>query len=90
MVEMEETYLYERFTKEFCDLENHPGVVLQLGAIQAWSLLSTIQLACRHPEFVGPTREMSEAIARQLEEGIAVTPALAIVARRGWDSRFDE
>lgn len=78
---MDEKYLYERFSKEFCDLENHPGVVLQLGAIQAWSLLSTIQLACRHPEFVGPTREMAEAIARLLEEGIVVTPALAIVAR---------
>jgi hypothetical protein len=81
----DEQELYERFSAEFLALQDHPGVVLEMTAIQAWAVLSSIQLACRHPEFTGPTRQMAEEIARQIQEGLAKTPALAEVAARGWE-----
>jgi hypothetical protein len=84
-----EAQLRARFKREFARLDNRP-VTLQLTAADAWCLCSAVQLACRHPEFTGPTRTIAEAAARRIFQHITATPALAEVARRGWDPAFDE
>lgn len=82
--------IYARFREEFAGMEQHPGIVLDLSGYQAWCLLGQIQLACRHPENVGPSRQIVEGLARTIEAEVATTPALQEVARRGWLAEYDE
>jgi hypothetical protein len=66
------------------------GVLLHLHVDQAWALMSTIQMACHLVGFVGPTRELVEVIAREIQAGIAASGPLAVAARHGWeDAYFD-
>ena len=65
---------------------SNPGVTLLLGFAEAWCLMAALQLACRHPHWSGPSRSVAEQIARSLQSRLAVTPALAAVAERGWNS----
>jgi len=51
----------------------------------AWAILCTIQLACRHPEFIGQTRKVAEGFGRYLEQQITIGPVSAQIAARGWD-----
>jgi hypothetical protein len=81
---MNEQELFEQFEREFRALENHPGVTLQLSAVEAWCLLCQIQLACRHPGNTGPSRRIAEAAARVLQALVATGPALHSIAERGW------
>ncbi len=82
--------LYDEFLRDFSGLESHPGMDIHLSGYQAWCLLSQIQLACRHPDNDGPTRQIAEGIAHVIEQSVATTPALQEVARRGWDPAYDE
>ena len=70
--------------------ERKQTITLKLTALDAWAILSQIQLASRHPENTGPTRNIAERIARQLQEQIATTPALAQTAEAGWDPEYDQ
>lgn len=80
----------DQFHEEFKRLlGSHPGLEFRLTAMQAWCLFATIQLACRHPQFVGPTRQIVEEIARQVQSEIATTPALEALAEKGWDPNYD-
>jgi len=81
--------LYEKFVAEFAEMENHPGIELRLDAMQGWAIFSAIQLACRHPLFQGPTRQMVEAIARRLQEVVAQTPALKAIAEMRCPAKYD-
>lgn len=87
---MSDDPLFNQFRQDFLALEHHPGVHLELTAIEAWMLLGQIQIACRHPENNGISRATVEKLARQIQAGLAVTPALAAVAERGWDPAYDE
>jgi hypothetical protein len=59
---------------------------LDLDPAVAFQLVSTIQLACRHPNFDGPTRETIEELARS----ISYFPAeLQPVIAAGWDPEHD-
>jgi hypothetical protein len=78
-----------QFSEEFARLKQQP-VILQLGGWEAWALLAQIQLACRHPENNGPTRQVAEQIARQIQAAVATTPALAAMAEMGWNPRYDQ
>lgn len=49
-----------------------------------------MQLACRHPEFKGPTRKIVEAVARGIFDNMDLPPAMKEVVRRGWDPKYDE
>lgn len=64
-------------------------LVISMTPIEAWCLLCQVQLACRHPENTGPTRDIAIKIARQFQQRIASSGALAIVAERGWHKEFD-
>lgn len=91
MNNIQERQLYEQFEGEFRVLcEDKQPVILELTKLQAWSLLSQLQLALRHPENKGPTSDIAREIAGAIQEKIATSPALAEVARRGWDKRYDE
>lgn len=87
----DEEQLFKQFAQDYKQMViRHPGIDLQMPALEAWALACTVQLACRHPEFVGPTRQIAERAARKLFDELAATPALAEVARRGWDPAFDD
>lgn len=81
--------LKNAFAAEFAQLRDHPPIVLEIGAVEAWVLLAQLQLACRHPQNTGPSRQIAARIARQLQEAIASGGALAIVAEMGWQQAFD-
>lgn len=82
--------LQDDFVREFKALSEDPQpVVLTMTKVQAWQLMSQIQLALRHPNNVGPTARTVRGLAETIEKAVATTPALKQVARMGWDSRFD-
>jgi hypothetical protein len=82
--------LLEAFKKEFAALAKGPPIAVQLTPVQAWAIMSTIQLACRHPDYSGPTRRIAEEFARALQQVIATSPTLKDVAKKGWHAEFDE
>lgn len=75
----------QQFLEEFKELESRE-LLMRLTAMQAWSVLSSIQLACRHPKFCGPTRQIAEEVARTIQGAIAPSGALAQVAAAGWET----
>jgi|GEM_PF-4368888 len=76
--------LFTRFAQAFqYYLKTHPGVVLELGPMESWVLMSTLHLAMRHPEFEGPNWEIASTIARRIESDIAPAGVLAEVAAQG-------
>lgn len=52
-------------------------------------LIATIQLACRHPHFKGPTRDVVTGLARMLQVKIGRTPLLRSMMAAGWERVFD-
>ena len=82
--------LFRQFEVEFAALAAEVRQIdLRLTPIQAWVLISQIQLACRHPANTGPARDIAEQIARKLISAVAPGGALAIVAEQGWNPRYD-
>lgn len=83
--------LFQQFGDEFRELCLDPQPVdLLLSKLQAWALFSQLQLALRHPENKGNAADIGRHFAELLEKQIATTPALAEVAKRGWDAKYDE
>jgi hypothetical protein len=66
------------------------ALVMKLSALDAWCVLATIQLACRHPEFTGSTRQIAEGVARRMQASLTLSPALQDLAERGWNPEYDE
>lgn len=64
-------------------------VSLELTGGQWFAVLATIQLACRHPNFTGPTRAVVEGLAQAIQGIVSLTPNLARVAAAGWDPAAD-
>ena len=88
---MDEERLKRQFIKEFAALvEDKASVRLDLTPREAWAVLSNLQLALRHPENNGSSAKMGRRIAERLQRMVASEGALAEVARRGWDQRYDE
>jgi hypothetical protein len=82
--------LESRFRQDFGLVHNDvAGFKFPLTRMEAWALVSMVQLACRHPENTGPTRQIAESVARRLQEKLSLTPALTEVLCRGWDPKFD-
>lgn len=54
-------------------------------------VISTIQLACRHPNFNGQTRRVVEDWARQIGDAMTANDAdLRMLYEMGWHKQFDE
>ena len=82
--------LFEQFSEEFRNLCLDPQPIeLLLSKLQAWALLSQLQLALRHPENKGATADIAKHFAEEIQKKVATTPALAEVAKRGWDPKYD-
>lgn len=78
------------FMAEFDELVKRTNrLVFSLTPLEAWALLGHVQLACRHPNNNGITREIAMRIAREFQSMIAREGALAIVAERGWQKEYD-
>lgn len=63
---------------------------VRIDGVRALQLLSVLQLACRHPQFQGPTRAAAEKFARLMQQQISVTKNLTAIAEAGWRPEFDE
>ena len=72
------------------DTEYHGNqpVEIKTDVRTAICVVSLIQIACRRPQRQGVSREVAENFARHLERGIAHTPAIAEILRRGWDPQY--
>ena len=62
---------------------------LRLNRLDAWMLMSGIQLALRHPKNTGPTSVVLRSIAERLIALVATTPTLREVAKAGFDPDYD-
>ena len=83
--------LFEQFSEEFRALCLDPQPIeLLLSKLQAWALFSELQLALRCPKNKGPAAEIARHFTEQIQKKVATTPALAEVAKRGWDTKYDE
>ena len=84
----EQEFLRE-FGEELRELEASQPILLEITPLLAWILLAQIQLVCRHPGNTGPSRQFIESFARDLQQRIAPSGALAEMAERGWQQEFD-
>jgi hypothetical protein len=87
----DEKRVMEKEFREANDLlDQIPPVCVQMSVDYAWCLLSTIQLACRHPRFSGPARDMVVEFAKSLQAQIAPPgTALGRLAAAGWRPECD-
>lgn len=81
----------ERFLAAIGRLAQDPQPVrLELSKFDLWCLLSTVQLACRHPRFTGPSRDVVERIARRIGAALTANDAdLRLCFAAGWEKSFD-
>lgn len=78
------------FVREFAALAARVDrFTLSIRPVDAWILLSQLQLALRHPQNTGPSAEAARQIARRLQSIVAPHGALAAVAERGWNPDYD-
>lgn len=66
-----------------------PTITITLPIIDAWCLMSELQLALRHPRNTGAAADSARRVKNMLIELIATTPALAAVAKMGDDPSCD-
>ena len=62
---------------------------LKLNRLDAWMLMTGIQLALRHPKNTGPTSVVLRSIAERLIGLVATTPTLRELAMAGFNPDFD-
>lgn len=67
------------------------NIDLHLTIAEALALLGTIQLACRHPHFSGPARDIAKRFGLRIQACLNAftTQAIAGLAAAGWDPEFD-
>lgn len=74
----------ETFVAEMEALRRGPSISLELEGHEAFIIMTQLQLALRHPDNTGPSRDVAVAVARALQGVVAVTPTLKMVAESGW------
>jgi hypothetical protein len=90
MTNLDDAELEAQFQAEFDALyARMERFHLDLSPLDAWVLLSQIQLALRHPGNQGESARIARGIAKRLQCIVAPHGALAIIAERGWDSNYD-
>lgn len=91
IMDMDDSVLRTRFIEEFLALSADTSSYEFLATpLELWAVFCQLQLAFRHVANVGPTRKIAESVARRIQGIVAPSGALAEVAAKGWDSRFDE
>ena len=87
---MTENDLLEQFKSEMTAFCEGQPLSLMLSPIEAWALLSHVQLALRHPQNTGPTSQIARRWAETIQSRLVTGPAMSEVARRGWEAKYDE
>lgn len=78
------------FQEAFREVCSAPTMQLEVTPYEMFAVLAQIQLACRHPKNVGPSREVAERVVRGWEEILAErVPQIARYAAAGWDPALD-
>ena len=63
---------------------------VEIDVTTAICLIAQLQLATRHPENIGPSRQVAEAFARVLQQQVVeVAPEAAAILEMGWNPDFD-
>jgi hypothetical protein len=87
---MNDEELEAQFIAEFKALAERTDLIhIALTPIQIWTLIGQVQLAIRHPENTGPSRQTAEHIVRQLAAIVAPSGTLAALVEQGWGQRHD-
>lgn len=61
-----------------------------IDAVTAICIIGAIQLATRHPKFIGPSRVVTENFARELQAIVVEKfPETGATLAMGWDPNFD-
>lgn len=73
------------------DIRNPPGIgIFSIDAATAICIIAQLQLATRHPANNGPSRDVAEKFARQLQQRvIAVCPESETILEMGWNPDCD-
>lgn len=82
----------ERFIKAMERLfTDQQPVEVTMSKHQLWCLITAVQLACRHPHFNGPTRDIVEKTAKDMAAPIVANDNdLKMLLEMGWNPQFDE
>ena len=78
-------------TKEDLELlEQAPMTQLMISGLDMLCLLGVIQLALRHPGNNGPSSQVAQVFAEELEKRIvAASPGFKELCAAGWNSKYD-
>jgi len=90
---MNDDELLEQFMREIKQLDQQNMTVrLSLTPTEAMALIGVVQLACRHPEFKGTTRQAAEQIVDRMQSEFLQyrVPHIIEVINRGWMSEHDQ
>ncbi len=65
-------------------------LTIHITIMQAWILISAVQLTCRHPNLGQPLKDALEHAARQFQAAITeVHPEAAELLEKGWHAEYD-
>lgn len=85
--------LLREFTREMTQLSQQGMVVrLSLTPEQAMALIASVQLASRHPFYMGPSRLVARRIVDWMQSDFlqyGVSHVIEVI-RRGWSPEHDE
>ncbi len=82
--------MVNRFKNDFERYINELKVIkIEITPLEAWVIMCQLQLALRHPRNIGPTAVIAREIAKEIQEKVAITPALQEIAEKGWKREFD-
>ena len=85
--------LLREFTREISQLVQRDAIIrLSLTPDQAMALIASVQLASRHPFYVGPSRLIARRIVDRMQSNFLQygVPHVLEVIRRGWSQEYDE
>lgn len=83
--------LFAEFSVAYQQLQEREQLIgIICRPIDAWAILSAIQLASRHPGFTGPVCELAIGAAIDIQSAFFGEGTLGEVAERGWNSEFDK
>jgi hypothetical protein len=85
-IEEADDILLDAFNAEIRSLTEAGAMVpISLDPAEAFTLMSLLQLALRHPAIVGFPQAFGRHLAKEIEKRFAELPAVSEIARRGWE-----
>lgn len=90
MTRVRSEHLEDRFRREFLELcSDQTPIVFELTPLQAWIVFVQLQVALRHPANDGISSQIAYDVAKNIEKKLPMGPAMAELAKRGWDPNYD-